>query len=199
MRILLLHAFPLDPSMWDGQRSVLAGHEVHAPSLYGRGNTMDAWAESLLSELEGPFDAAVGASMGGGCALALERRSPGFLRSLVLAGAHAGPDPPDRRPLREQQLAELRAQGEEHKAQVVEALRDRPDDRAVVRSFPGPLLVVVGDADEMVSVETARTLAESAPRGRLAVVPGAGHYVALDRPQEFNRLLIEFLKEVAAA
>lgn len=197
MRILLLHAFPLDPSMWEAQLPVLGGHEVHAPSLYGRGNTMDLWAESLLAELDGPFDVAVGASMGGGCALALERRSPGFLRSLVLAGAHAGPDPPERRPAREQQLAELRAQGDEEKAAVVEALRDRPDDRAVVRSFAGPLLVVVGDADEMISVEAARALAESAPRGRLTVIPGAGHYVSLDRPQEFNRLLLEFLEEVA--
>lgn len=182
--------------MWDAQRELLTGHEVVTPSLYGRGRTMDAWAESLLAELEGPFDLAVGASMGGGCALALERRSPGFLRGIVLAGAHAGPDPPERRPLRERQIAELRQQGDEEKAQVVEALRDRPDDRAVVASFPGPFLVVVGDADEMMSVEVARALAESAPRGRLEVLPGAGHYVSLDRPAEFNRLLLEFLEEV---
>jgi pimeloyl-ACP methyl ester carboxylesterase len=199
VRILLLHAFPLDPSMWESQRALLAEHEVVAPSLYGRGNSMDAWAESLLGELEGPFDVAVGASMGGGCALALERRSPGFLRAIVLVGAHAGPDPPERRAAREQQIAELRAQGDEEKAQVVEALRDRPDDRAVVRSFPGPLLVVVGDADEMISLETARALAESAPRGRLVVVPGAGHYVSLDRPQELNRALLAFLAEVGRA
>jgi len=196
VRILLLHAFPLDPSMWDAQRALLADHEVAAPSLYGRGRTIDAWAESLLAELEGPFDVAVGASMGGGCALALERRSPGFLRAIVLAGAHAGPDPPERRPLRERQIAELREQGDEEKAAVVEALRDRPDDRAVVASFPGPLLVVAGDADEMIAVEAARALAESAPRGRLAVLSGAGHYVSLDRPGEFNRLLLEFLREV---
>ncbi len=197
MRILLLHAFPLDPAMWDAQREVLSGHEVVAPSLYGRGNSMDAWAESLLSELSGPFDLAVGASMGGGCALALERRAPGFLGAIVLAGAHAGPDPPERRPTREEQIAELRAQGEEEKAQVVEALRDRPDEGAVVRSFSGPFLVVVGDRDEMIPVERARALAESAPRGRLEVVPGAGHYVSLDRPDVFNGILGRLLKELA--
>lgn len=133
--------------------------------------------------------------MGGGCALALERRSPGLLRALVLAGAHAGPDAPGRRPAREQQIAELRAEGDEEKAAVVQALRDRPDDRVVVASFPGPLLVAVGDADPMISVEAARTLAESAPRGRLEIVEGAGHLVSLDRAEAFNRVLAGFLEE----
>lgn len=193
MRILLLHAFPLDPSMWEPQEPVLAGHDVTAPSIYGRGNTMDAWAESLLEELDGPFDAVVGASMGGGCALALERRAPGFARAIVLAGAHAGPDAPERRPARERQLRELLAAGDQARAAVVEALRDRPDDRAVLRTFAGPLLVAVGDADDTIPVETARALAESAPQGRLVVVEGAGHLVSLDRPEAFNRALAELL------
>ena len=96
------------------------GQEVVAPSLYGRGNTMDAWAESLLEELEGPFDLCVGASMGGGAALALERQRPGTCRSLVLAGAHAGPDRhPDR-------------------ARVLEEHRDDPDKLAIVELLRTP-------------------------------------------------------------
>jgi pimeloyl-ACP methyl ester carboxylesterase len=175
---------------------VLEGHEVVAPSIYGRGNTMDAWAESLLAELEGPFDCCVGASMGGGCAVALERQSPGLLRGLVLAGAHAGPDSPERRSFREGQIAELREQGDAEKVAVVEALRDRPDDRAVLASFPGPVLVVVGDDDPMIPVDDARVLAESA-RARLEVVAGAGHLVTLDQPERFNELLGAFLEDCA--
>ena len=116
------------------------------PSLYQRGNTMDQWAESLLAELEGPFDCCVGASMGGGAALALERQRTGFLRALVFAGAHAGPDAPEHRPRRERQLEEYR--DDPDKRAVVEALRDRPDDRVVLASFAGPVLVVVGSGDE---------------------------------------------------
>lgn len=196
MRVLLLHAFPLDASMWEAQRPVLGAHEVTAPLIYGRGNTMDAWAASLLEELEGPFDLVVGASMGGGCALALERRSPGLARAIVLAGAHAGPDAPERRPEREQRIAELRAAGDLDKVAVVEALRDRPDDRGVVRAFTGPLLVVVGDADPTIPVETARELAESAPDGRLEVIEGAGHLVSLEQPEAFNRVLRAFMAEL---
>lgn len=196
MRILLLHAFPLDPSMWEPQRLVLEGHDVTAPALYGRGNTMDAWAASLLRELDGPFDLVVGASMGGGCALALERSSPGFVGALVLAGAHAGPDAPERRPAREQRIAELRAQGDEEKAAVVEALRDRPDDRAVLAGISAPVLVAVGDDDDTIPVETARVLAESTLHGRLAVIAGAGHLVSLEQPEAFNRALAEFVETI---
>jgi pimeloyl-ACP methyl ester carboxylesterase len=191
MKILLLHAFPLDPSMWEPQQPVLEGHDVTAPVIYGRGNTMDAWATSLLDGHEGPFDLVVGASMGGGCALAMERLAPGFCGALVLAGAHAGPDAPERRPFREHQIAELRADGD--KVAVVEALRDRPDDRSVLRDLTVPVLVVVGDSDATIPVDAARELAECTEQGRLVVLEGAGHLVSLEQPDAFNRALVDFM------
>jgi pimeloyl-ACP methyl ester carboxylesterase len=191
VKILLLHAFPLDPTMWDAQRPVLDGHEVVAPSLYQRGNTMDKWAESLLRELDGPFDLCVGASMGGGASLALERLRPGTCRSIVLAGAYAGPDlHPDRAGV----LEEYR--DDPDRLAIVEALRDRPDDRAVVATFPGPLLVVVGSDDELPSPADAHELASSAPNGRFALIEGAGHLVSVDNPAAFNEVLADFLKEL---
>ena len=110
MRVLLLHAFPLDPGMWDAQRPVLEGHDVVAPTIYSRGNSMDAWASSILGEVEGSF-VAVGASMGGGCALAMARQEPARVEAIVLAGAHAGPDPAERRPQREATIGKIRAEG----------------------------------------------------------------------------------------
>ena len=38
-----------------------------------------------------------------------------------------------------------------------------------------------------------QTLNEWALEGRLEVFPGAGHFVALDEPQRFNEVLLEFL------
>lgn len=208
MRILLLHAFPYDPGMWDAQRPALEGHETIAPSLYGRGSSMDGWATSLLDELDGSF-VVVGASMGGGCALAMARQQPDRVEAIVLAGAHAGPDAPERRPAREQMIEEIRAEGAssvwagdgppasaDELIAIVEALRDRPDDRAVVASLGVPLLVVAGDADPMVSVETANGLANGAPDGACVIVPGAGHIVSLERPDAFNDALAAFLERV---
>jgi pimeloyl-ACP methyl ester carboxylesterase len=207
--VLLLHAFPYDPGMWDAQRPVLEGHDVSAPTLYGRGNSMDGWATSLLGELDGSFDVVVGASMGGGCALAMSRQQPDRVGAIVLAGAHAGPDAPERRPARQEMTEKIRAEGAaslwagegppasaDELIAIVEALRDRPDDRSVVSSLGVPLLVVAGDSDPMVSVETAHGLADAAPDGKCVIVPGAGHIVSADKPDEFNEVLSTFLERL---
>ncbi len=74
-----------------------------------------------------------------------------------------------------------------------EAIRDRLDLRGVVASFGGPLLVCVGDGDDLVSVAEAEQLASSALDGRLEVFPDAGHFVAVDQPDRFNEVLLDFL------
>jgi pimeloyl-ACP methyl ester carboxylesterase len=97
VRILLLHAFPLDERMWEPQRDALAEHEIIAPNLYAlNGQTMDAWAMELLRQVWGEL-VVVGASMGGYCALAFARLAPDRVRALVLAGARADADTPERR------------------------------------------------------------------------------------------------------
>src|SRR2546423_2255946 len=80
--------------MWAPQR--VAFPDALAPSLYGRGSTMEGWARSILDEVEGDF-AVVGASMGGYCALAVVRRAPERVRGLVLVGARVEADSPERR------------------------------------------------------------------------------------------------------
>ena len=90
MNVVLLHAFPLDPRMWEPQREVLAGHEVLAPDLYDLGSSMDEWARVILPQVDGDF-VVVGASMGGYAALALTLLAPERVRALVLVGAPADP------------------------------------------------------------------------------------------------------------
>ena len=191
MKVLLLHAYPLDETMWEPQREALAGHEVVAPNLYGLGgNTIDGWAEALLAEVEGPF-AAVGASMGGYVALAMARRQPERVAGLLLVGSRAGPDSPERRRYRDEQLRRLDDDG---LIRATEALRDRPDASDVVRAYRGPFLLVAGADDELLPQEEAREIVASAPRGRLEVVEGAGHIVSQDRPDRFDEILREFLE-----
>jgi 3-oxoadipate enol-lactonase len=209
VKVVLLHAFPFDPAMWEPQREQLAGREVSAPSLYGRGNSMDAWAESLLGELDDEPFVAIGASMGGGCAIAMARQAPERIRAIVLTGAHAGPDAPERRPLREQTIERIRREGPsalwegagppasaDDLVAIVEALRDRPDDRDVVANLQVPLLVVVGDSDPMITVDAARALAASAPVGSFHLVEGAGHIPSRERPDDFNSVLGEWVETV---
>jgi pimeloyl-ACP methyl ester carboxylesterase len=74
-------------------------------------------------------------------------------------------------------------------------MRDRLDLSGVAASFGGPLLVCVGDGDEIVSLDEARELADSALRGSLEVFEGAGHLLTIEQPVRFNAVLLEFLEQ----
>ncbi len=56
-----------------------------------------------------------------------------------------------------------------------------------------PTLVIVGENDKADFGAIAKHLAEEIPDADLAIVPGAGHLVGLDQPEELNALLLEFL------
>ena len=206
MKVLLLHGWPVSERVWVAQVSALreAGFDPVVPHLYGRGPSIDDWAAHLLRETDGPL-VVVGASMGGYCALALARRAPERILGMVLVGTRADADTLERRRYRQHVITELRSgipphladedANLEHLAVAQEAMRDRLDLSGVVAAFGGPLLVCVGDGDELVSVEEAEQLAASALDGRLEVFPGAGHFVAADEPDRFNAVLLEFLAQ----
>ncbi len=56
-----------------------------------------------------------------------------------------------------------------------------------------PTLIVCGKDDRLTPVKYARFLHENIPDSVLAVIPGAGHMVMLERPVEFNHALTAFL------
>lgn len=220
MKLVLLHAFPLDEQMWAPQLE--AFEDVVAPGLYRAGSSMEAWAESVLRLADGPF-ALCGASMGGYCALAIARRAPERVTALLLAGARVEADSPERRTGRADTVELIRSGGvaalwedmrpklfsEDAPADVVdrarvialdqdpsclvgavEAIRDRPDSTDVVASLDVPLIVGVGEHDPFLSVDEAR-----GSGGRRAhVFHGSGHLPSMERPDEFNALLSEILE-----
>ena len=57
-----------------------------------------------------------------------------------------------------------------------------------------PTLLVVGDADLPELRSLAERLAHELPDARLETIAGAGHLPSLERPDELNRLLLEFLQ-----
>ena len=75
----------------------------------------------------------------------------------------------------------------------VTALWPEPPVGERLEQIAVPTLVVVGSED----VEDIRTIAEKLaaeiPEARLATIEGAGHLPSLERPDELNRLLLDFL------
>jgi 3-oxoadipate enol-lactonase len=56
-----------------------------------------------------------------------------------------------------------------------------------------PTLVILGERDKDDFIAIGERIAREAPNARLAMVADAGHVLALDQPEAFERLLLEFL------
>lgn len=114
--VLLLHAFPLDERMWEGQRAALeaAGHRLAAPRLPGPEPRLgfDAWARHVLELLDGPF-VPVGCSMGGYLIFELWRQARERIPALALLDTRATPDTPEQREARDAAIRLLGEAGRE--------------------------------------------------------------------------------------
>jgi pimeloyl-ACP methyl ester carboxylesterase len=60
-----------------------------------------------------------------------------------------------------------------------------------------PTISIVGEQDALIAPRIMEIMAQRIPQSRLLKVPGAGHSVYFERPEEFNRALIGFLREHA--
>ena len=69
------------------------------------------------------------------------------------------------------------------------------DVRRRLQRLNVPTLVITGACDGTVSLATQKKLAAGIPGARQVIVEGAGHAVSVAHPDEFNRALMEFLRE----
>lgn len=121
--LLLLHAFPLDASMWGPQVAALSGRvPTVAPNCPGFGSTpaaapegwMDAAADHAAQALtDAGVERAVvcGLSMGGYVAFAFWRRHRDRVAGMILANTRSGADDEAGRQRRADLAARLRAEG----------------------------------------------------------------------------------------
>lgn len=62
-----------------------------------------------------------------------------------------------------------------------------------IKKISAPTLIVCGENDQVTPLALSETLAGAIPGARLAKIAGSGHISNLDYPQEFNRIVGEFL------
>jgi 3-oxoadipate enol-lactonase len=65
-----------------------------------------------------------------------------------------------------------------------------------MRKWDGPTLVVTGSLDSTVTIENQRRLAGMLKNVRYEVIEGGGHAITIDRTEQVNQLMIDFLKTV---
>jgi len=223
LELLLLHALPLDGSMWADQMHLLPG-STYAPTLYSLGERVEEWAAKALELAQGDRIIVVGCSVGGSCALEVAALAPDRIAALVLIGTKARhrPEPA----FHASALQLLREQGSEAAwetywaplfsrstdRRVVEVaktitLRQSPQDLAtgvtvfhtrpsrdeVLASLPKPILIISGEDDIAPGVKTSAMQAEQAQYGRLQIVRNCGHYVPLEQPEYLNGVLNDLI------
>lgn len=79
---------------------------------------------------------------------------------------------------------------------ALRALAERPDSTPLLAAIRVPTLIVVGEDDKATPVDSARKMHEAIKGSKLVIIPGAGHVSNLEQPDEFNRALLEFLRNL---
>ena len=57
-----------------------------------------------------------------------------------------------------------------------------------------PTLIIVGDGDLADTLAAVEALLEKVDSARKVIIPGAGHMVNMEKPEAFNKIVLEFLK-----
>ena len=75
------------------------------------------------------------------------------------------------------------------------AIMTRPDCRPQLASIDCPTLVLVGEGDELTPPALSEEIAAGIAGSRLTAVPDCGHLSTLERPEQVNQALVEWLKQ----
>lgn len=95
------------------------------------------------------------------------------------------------------QLVELARRTPDHVlVGCLRGMADRPDSRPLLQRLGLPALVLAGEQDAVISVESAKAMAEAIPGAQLVVVPGAGHVPSLEAPEATAAALRRFLESL---
>jgi 3-oxoadipate enol-lactonase len=79
---------------------------------------------------------------------------------------------------------------------AVVRLRDRPDSTPLLREIGVPVLLMVGEEDEVTPPAEADQMRAQLEDVRLVRLPQAGHLSCLENPAAFNATLAAFLNEI---
>jgi pimeloyl-ACP methyl ester carboxylesterase len=92
--------------------------------------------------------------------------------------------------------AMMTAQTPEAIASALSAMSDRADSRSLLPEIRLPVLVTGGTEDSLTPPGQIEEWAAEIPGAHLAFIPAAGHVANLERPDDFNALVTEFLGTV---
>jgi pimeloyl-ACP methyl ester carboxylesterase len=169
---------------------------------------------ALMDHLEIQKTAVAGHSMGGYVALAFVRLFPERVSGLGLVASQVLADPPDRKEGRYKSAAEVADKGiasvvetmapkftsnpqlQEFARESMErqqpaayigslkAMAERVDSTPLLLSLSIPVVLVHGDADQLIPIDRAREVKAALPNALLVEIAGAGHMPMMEAPEK---------------
>jgi 3-oxoadipate enol-lactonase len=100
---------------------------------------------------------------------------------------------PEQAALRDEVLSRVGVNDAASYRYLVDSIR-RFDSRAQLDRITAPTLIITGDRDAVVPRGCQQQLARGIRNARWQLVPDSGHATPVDRPEEFNRVVLEFLR-----
>lgn len=79
---------------------------------------------------------------------------------------------------------------------ALEGMKVRPDARPDLEKFEFPTLILHGQEDQIIPIQEAKDMQAALPRGRLQLIPRAGHLLNMEQPALFNAAIRSFLSSV---
>jgi pimeloyl-ACP methyl ester carboxylesterase len=81
-------------------------------------------------------------------------------------------------------------------AAALYGMAQRQDQTAFLSRIISPTLIIVGREDSLAPVADAEIMHREIGGSRLVIIEGAGHVSNIERPEEFNRAFVKFLRDV---
>ncbi|WP_426476625.1 alpha/beta fold hydrolase [Chryseobacterium sp. CBSDS_008] len=142
----------------------------------------------------------LGWSDGGILALSIAMKHPQLVDKIACSGANIFPEgtKDDELKSMKEMLVSLTKENKDHKNDIFIDLLNldlkypqwKYED---LNKIQCPSLIIAGDKD-LIKTEHTVKIAESIPKGQLAIIPNASHFVPEEKPELFNELVIDFFE-----
>ena len=76
---------------------------------------------------------------------------------------------------------------------IQQGMIERSDSVSTLPNIDVKTLVITGEEDTLTPLQNAGLMEKRIPKAELAVIPRAGHYAAMENPEEYGRVLRQFL------
>ena len=125
--------------------------------------------------------------------VSLRQRSKGNL-AQILTSAYALSFP-ERQPALCFLYQQISALNHQVSPQLIPILMEMQNNTGPIVEHTIPTLLLVGEEDVLTPPPAMQSITSKIPHARFVTVPQAGHSVYFEQPEDFNRIVAEFLRE----